>query len=339
MTTQDTTAELLGELGFSQYEARAYIGLLGQEPQTGYALSVRTQIPQPKVYETLRRLELKGAVACTSVNPAKFVAVAAERLVAGLRDQYGRRIEDVRVGLEALQGATGLPEWRVLESLRSWPAIAKRARSMISRATRHVYISLHSDQLDEFTAELRGADKAGVRCDVLCFGHASLELENGRFLQHSSTHGIVYRHHQARHLAVVVDSESAAWALAEDGTQWDSHVGVDPLLVAVVKGYIRHDMYVQQIFADFGDELVERYGDGLEQLILPVDPSPAELSRATQSPAAKAGGAKAPARQRGAVEGGTATERTARGQSRRTRTASSGPERDISLRGSKRESA
>jgi sugar-specific transcriptional regulator TrmB len=310
MTAQDATAELLGELGFSQYEARAYIGLLGQEPQTGYALAVRTQIPQPKVYETLRRLELKGAVACTSVSPAKYVAVAAERLVAGLRDQYGRRLEEVRVGLEELQGATSLPEWRVLESLRTWPAIGKRARSMISRATRHVYVSLHSDQLDDLAAELQAADKAGVRCDVLCFGHASLELENGRFLQHSSTHGIVYRHHQARHLALVADSESALWALAEDGTQWDSHVGVDPLLVAVVKGYIRHDMYVQQIFADFSDELVDRYGDGLEKLILSAELPPAEQPPVQQPAPASSG-----------------------------RPAAAGRKRNSSLRGSSRESA
>jgi len=332
MAGLDTTAELLGELGFSQYEARAYIGLLGQEPQTGYALSVRTQIPQPKVYETLRRLEVKGAVACTSVSPAKYVAVAAERLVAGLRDQYGRRIEEVRVGLEELQGANSLQEWRVLESLRSWPTIAKRARSMISRANRHVYVSLHSDQLEDLATELRVADRAGVRCDVLCFGHASLELENGRFLQHSSTHGIVYRHHQARHLALVCDSESAVWALAEDGAQWDSHVGVDPLLVAVVKGYIRHDIYVQQIFADFGDELVQRYGEGLEQLILP-----AELPAAAPAPAA--GGTKARARQRPADDGETAAGREARGKSRRTRTASAGRERDGALQGSTRDTA
>lgn len=334
MAILDTTVELLGDLGFSQYEARAYIGLLGQEPQTGYALAVRTQIPQPKAYETLRRLELKGAVACTSVSPAKYVAVAAERLVAGLRDQFGRRLEEVRAGLEELQGATSQSEWRVLESLRSWPAIAQRARNIISRANRHVYISLHSDQLDDLAAELRAADRSGVRCDVLCFGHVSLELENGRFLQHSSTDGIVYRHHQARHLALVADNESAVWALAEDGAQWDSQVGVDPLMVAVVKGYIRHDIYVQQIFADFGSELVERYGEGLEQLILPTEQSPAELSSA--QPTVAGGAIKARGKQqRAAGEGGTPTGR----QSRRTRTPAAEKERDSAPWNSGRESA
>jgi HTH-type transcriptional regulator, sugar sensing transcriptional regulator len=334
MTAQDATAELLGELGFSQYEARAYMGLLGQGPLTGYALSVRTQIPQPKVYETLRRLEVKGAVACVSVNPAKYVSVAAERLVAVLRDQYDRRIDEVRIGLEELQGPSSMPEWRVLESLRSWPAIAERARSMISRARRHVYISLHSDQLDDLARELRAADAAGVRCDVVCFGHAALELKNGRFLQHSSTHGVVYRHHQARHLALVADSESAAWALAEDGEQWDSQVGPDPLLVAVVKGYIRHDIYVQQIFADFGDELVRRYGESLEQLILPAEAPAEEASRPAGGKATTAGKAAAAAKPAAAGKAAGKAKPASAGPDGRT-----GQERGSSRRGSARQSA
>ena len=62
MDTVSRAVEQLAELGFSQYEARAYVGLLGAEPLTGYALANRTRIPQPKVYETLRRLEDKQAV-------------------------------------------------------------------------------------------------------------------------------------------------------------------------------------------------------------------------------------------------------------------------------------
>ena len=55
----DATAsmvERLTQLGFSQYEAKTYVGLLVNGEQTGYALSNLTGVPQPKVYETLRRL-------------------------------------------------------------------------------------------------------------------------------------------------------------------------------------------------------------------------------------------------------------------------------------------
>jgi sugar-specific transcriptional regulator TrmB len=37
----------LTELGFSQYEARTYAGLIGREPMTGYAVAKETLVPQP----------------------------------------------------------------------------------------------------------------------------------------------------------------------------------------------------------------------------------------------------------------------------------------------------
>jgi sugar-specific transcriptional regulator TrmB len=271
MDQASTTAELVG-LGFSQYEARAYIALVGQQPMTGYGLSNLSQIPQPKVYETLRRLQEKRAVVQTGSDPAKYVAVPPDHLVAALSDEYQRRIADVRSGLAALGQPASRDELRVFESLTAWPAIIDRARTMMRAGVRHIYVSAHVDQLRGLIDDLREADTRGVRCDVLSFGRAvaGLDLPNGRVLQHSSTNGVIYRHHQARHLALVVDSDQALWALAPDGGPCDALVGADPLLVAVVKGYVRHDTYVQTIYADFSDELVAKYGPGLERLIVPA---------------------------------------------------------------------
>ena len=52
----------LTELGFSQYEAKTYTGLIGREPMTGYAIAKETLVPQPKVYETLGRLVERGMI-------------------------------------------------------------------------------------------------------------------------------------------------------------------------------------------------------------------------------------------------------------------------------------
>ena len=90
MTGQHAAVQRLMELGFSQYEAQAYVGLLGREPLTGYALANVTGIPQPKVYETLRRLTAKGMVAAVAGEPARFVAVPADQLLAALAKGYIR---------------------------------------------------------------------------------------------------------------------------------------------------------------------------------------------------------------------------------------------------------
>jgi sugar-specific transcriptional regulator TrmB len=271
---EDEVVGQLTELGFSVYEARAYVGLLGQEPMTGYALANLTGIPQPKVYETLRRLADKLAVVKIGEDPARFVAVPPDRLIAQLDTDFRRRLADARTGLaEAAHGTRG-DELRVLRTPRGWPAIARHAADLIEGARRHVYLSAHAAQLAGFAGAITRADERGVRLDVLCFESAQLNLAHGRVLVHASTAGVVYRHHQARHLALVADGEQVLWALAADGRRWDALAASDPLLAAVVKGYIRHDIYVQQIFADFPEELAARYGPGLDKLVTPYAAEP-----------------------------------------------------------------
>jgi hypothetical protein len=74
-------------------------------------------------------------------------------------------------------------------------------------------------------------------CDVLHFGEPIVELRHGRAVGHGSTRGVVYRRHQARHVAVVGDSADVVWAVAEDGADWQSVAGHDPLLASLAKGY------------------------------------------------------------------------------------------------------
>jgi sugar-specific transcriptional regulator TrmB len=283
MSTLPETAQQLVELGFSHYEARAYLGLLGQDPMTGYALSNVTQVPQPKVYETLRRLLDKRAVVQVGSEPATFVAVPPDHLLENVDSDFRRRLADARLGLSRLRPAAE-QEFRVVRALTDWPAIVGHSEQMIAHSERHVYLSAHADQLADLATCMREADARGVRLDVLCFGKVPVTLAHGRILSHASTEGVLYRHHQARHLALVVDSVDALWALAADGSSWDAMTAPGELLVALVKGYIRHDAYIQEIYAEFRDVLRERYGPGLAKLVVtpPDQPlrRPAGKSRA-----------------------------------------------------------
>jgi hypothetical protein len=40
----------------------------------------------------------------------------------------------------------------------------------------------------------------------------------------------------------------------------------DPLLTALVKGFVRHDLFIQRVYHDLTDEMIERYGPGLAGL-------------------------------------------------------------------------
>jgi HTH-type transcriptional regulator, sugar sensing transcriptional regulator len=267
--SQHTPVDRLLDLGFSQYEAQAYVGLLGREPMTGYSLANLTGIPQPKVYETLRRLARKGAAIQVGGDPALFVALPPDRLLAQLDSDFRQRLAQAREELDrpALPGAK---EFRVLRSMTDWPAIERAAVAMLDAAGRHYYVSLNSDRPQAIAEAIARADERGVRGDILHFGDADGALGNARVIRHLSTDGVVYRHHQARHLAVVADGTRVLWALAADGIAWEAATADDGLIAAAVKGYIRHDMYVQQITSDFGPLLQEKYGPGLNALVQPA---------------------------------------------------------------------
>ena len=130
-----------------------------------------------------------------------------------------------------------------------------------------MYVSGHGSYLEALAEEIQAADRRGVRTDILCFGEPPFSLNNGAVIRHSSTDGIVYRHHQARHLAITCDNAAALWALAPEGDKWEAvWADSDPLLTALVKGFVRHDIFAQRMFRDFSAEMVARYGAGLEGL-------------------------------------------------------------------------
>jgi HTH-type transcriptional regulator, sugar sensing transcriptional regulator len=255
----------LMRLGFSQYEAQAYLGLLMAGAQTGYALSKVTDVPQPKVYETLRRLVDRRAAAQVSEEPARFAAVPAERLLEELEKEYLGWIGDARDDLSDLPVGSGeLP--LVGTELEGMAAVVRRATGMIEAAEGKVYLSGKTEDLAGLEAAVMGASQRDVEFVMLHFGRRPFTVPHGSSFAHVSTAGRIYRRHQARHLALVVDSRSALWALAKDGKDWRGMFADDPLFAAALKGYIRHDIYIQRIYGDLGDELRALYGPSLEGL-------------------------------------------------------------------------
>lgn len=260
--------DALTELGFSQYEARTYVGLVGSEPVTGYAIAKETGVPQPKVYETLGRLVDRGAVLQVSGSPAKFIAVSPARVLAEVESTMRRRISTVELEISRMrQSSDHVAPLRPYQEGTSWTAVCDAGIEFVTNASSKIYLSGHSAHLEAFADVIVPADERGVRVNVLCFGDPPFTLEHGAVLRHSSTDHLVYPHHQARHLALVCDEGAALWALALDGERWE---GIwsdnDPLLAALVRGFVRHDLFLQRIYHDFTDEIVERYGLGLTGL-------------------------------------------------------------------------
>jgi sugar-specific transcriptional regulator TrmB len=259
-------AERLVRLGFSQYEARTYVGLLMADGATGYSVANDTGVPQPKVYETLRRLVERGAAVRTSERPARYAAVPPVVLLKALEDDFSGRIASARRDLEALPTRVAPEEMLPVSRLDGFPAATGRAVRAIEDARTRVYLSGRQEELVGLAEAVDRASERGVEFVIVHFGRLPFKAPRGQVMRHASTEGTLYASRMARHLAVVVDSHWSLWALARDGKSWDVLCSESPLLASLVKGYIRHDLFVQRIYADAPAELEALYGPGLLQL-------------------------------------------------------------------------
>jgi hypothetical protein len=148
----------------------------------------------------------------------------------------------------------------------SFPAATERATEAIGGARTRVYLSGRRDELTGLGDAVAHASAAGAAFVLVHFGKLPFPTPPGTVVRHASTDGVLYRQRRARHLAVVVDSTWCLWGVAKDGKHWDILISEAPLLAGLVKAYIRHDLFVQRIFADFPAQLEERYGSGLLEL-------------------------------------------------------------------------
>ncbi|HVD02035.1 MAG TPA: helix-turn-helix domain-containing protein [Candidatus Dormibacteraeota bacterium] len=259
-------AERLTRLGFSQYEARTYVGLLMADGATGYGVANDTGVPQPKVYETLRRLVERGAAVKTGEHPARYAAVAPATLLKSLEEDFAARLASARHDFESLPARSRPEEMVPVSRLDGFDAAVVRAATAVDGARTRVYLSGRRDELVGLAGAVERASERGVEFVIVHFGRLPFHAPRGQVLRHASTEGTLYASRKARHLAVVVDSRWSLWALAKDGRTWDVLSSEAPLLASLVKAYIRHDLFVQRIYSDSPAQLEALYGPGLLQL-------------------------------------------------------------------------
>lgn len=144
----------LSELGFTQNEALAYLVLLEDpsgEGLTGYELAARSGIPRSAVYTVLRRLESRGAAFCLGNEPARYAALAPERLIAAERSATKARLDAAEAALATLPRH---PRREPVHLLGTYDEVLSTAAGLIRGADRSVWLSAWPREMDQLRAAL-----------------------------------------------------------------------------------------------------------------------------------------------------------------------------------------
>lgn len=92
---EDEIVELLTKLGLSQYEASAYAILSLTGPLSAVEVADMTEIPRPRVYDVLKKLDQKELVLLQYGKPTKYKAIPPLELSEKAREKEEKRLREV----------------------------------------------------------------------------------------------------------------------------------------------------------------------------------------------------------------------------------------------------
>lgn len=260
---QDIAEELRG-IGFTDYEAQAYIALLQESPATAYQVGKQTGLPRANVYAALDNLARKGAVQPVTENPVRYAPIDPNELFARLVQQLDTQCRRAADKLSRLGRQNGEEHvW----SLRGAEAIRAKIEAMIDAATSHVWIKAHEELVRPHRDALARAAGRRVQVVLILFGNPAVVADYpfespSRVFMHEGNGIEVGLAHTL--ITVAIDFQEALTAnTGEDG--FGAHTRSLPV-VNLAESLIRHEIYVAEIFARFGPQIEAAFGPSLLSL-------------------------------------------------------------------------
>src|SRR5689334_21247652 len=131
-------AELLEQLGFGEYEARAYIALLERNPLNGYELAKTSGIPRANISAVLQRLEERNAVIRVDTEASvRYAPVPPAELIPQMETRFQNILDDAQRSLQAISGPT---ETNLSRNIVGRTAMLGQVQTLIDAAQDSVFL-------------------------------------------------------------------------------------------------------------------------------------------------------------------------------------------------------
>lgn len=164
---------LLRELGFSDYEARAYVGLVEAGSCNGYEVAKTTGMPRANVYGVLGRLVERGAAhRADTPDGVRYTAVEPAAVVRQMGEQHRRTLGAAHDALAALERRTDASP---VVNLTGYQPLIDRARELIDSSDTSLRIAIQPAEARLLAPCLRDARERDVQITTLCMESCQAE--------------------------------------------------------------------------------------------------------------------------------------------------------------------
>ena len=238
---------LLQELGFTEYEARAYLSLVRAGSLNGYALAKASGLPRANVYGVLQRLIERGAVRRHDTRDGvRYRATAPELLIRRLEKGQQQTLAAVRDALVSLAPAK---EPDPVFNVHGYKELLLQARMIIDKARISLLVAIQPHEAAALAKPLQEACTRGVMITTLCMEACPTEC--------GGCQGDIHRYNLApaegaRWLMLVADDKHmiAGEILAEDALAVETE---QRLIVILTASYIRQSLTLVTVAGELGN--------------------------------------------------------------------------------------
>jgi sugar-specific transcriptional regulator TrmB len=257
----NTLSARLAQIGFSEYEAKAYVALLTKNPASAYEIAKASRIPTSKIYEVLSRLSEKKAVSTLGEESArKYMPVDPEEFIAGFRSGMENNLKALKEDLSGLSKGPAVSYiWNILDK----EYLMEKAHRTVLDARKTLLVSTCKEELASLEPFFKTSESKGVRIAMVHFGMPAVRI--GQVYPHPIEETL-YKEKGGRGLVIVADSETALMAtIYKDGGvegAWSTNRG----FVALAEDYIKHDVYIMKVVKRFNRELIDKFGPRYEKM-------------------------------------------------------------------------
>ncbi|MEM0448341.1 MAG: helix-turn-helix domain-containing protein [Methanomassiliicoccales archaeon] len=156
------------KLGFSEYEAKAYVAIVSVTEGGISEISQKSGIPRSRVYDIMERLASKGFVEVGATKPLRYRAIDPDKVISQIRLDLMRTLEEAEAGLKELRSTNekaSMPLWL----LQGEGTIDQEVAEFIERATPTLSLLAMSRSLLLRHAKAIADRSKVIRVDVLVF--------------------------------------------------------------------------------------------------------------------------------------------------------------------------
>lgn len=250
----------LRRIGLSDLEARCFLALHEEPNLSGYEVAKRVSVSRTNVYAALRSLTEQGVCRAIEGDPVLYDAVPIEQLIKVLTYDFEKSATKLSQELKTPpRAASSFYSWQGKEALK------KAIKRVLLHAQNSIVVDIWSEDIHWVEEFLLDAQQRGVFVTLITIGESHSPLKHVHVHRRSDE----WQNMKARRFSILCDSSFGLVGSFTTDTKLSALETDHPSVIELLQNAFYHDVIMEQVEHDFGDQLIKKYGPDYHMIIEP----------------------------------------------------------------------